>query len=309
MPAMTEVAVILLLAVHLLCVNVASGGPILGAWLDWRGRSGDEAASKAAKFLARWSVVGLLAGAVLGLIVGWLKWDAAYRSLWLGPLSYKLHWAGIEAVFSLVLLVIWGFWLPARSERAAGAVACRGILAMLSSTNLLYHFPPLFAVAAQLYDEGHVSGVRLSGAAFRQQMLAGVAPSITVHVALASIAAAGVMLLILALRQGRTGEEKRAVRVAVWGGRWAVAPSLAQLPVGLWTLATLPATQQTKIMGSDAAATLLLIAAVLAAFWLVSDLAKIAMRETHPRMLARAILAMIVTVVLMTALQQQTRGS
>ena len=26
-----------LLAVHLLCVNLASGGPLLAAWLDWRG--------------------------------------------------------------------------------------------------------------------------------------------------------------------------------------------------------------------------------------------------------------------------------
>src|SRR5262245_31453896 len=76
----------LLLAAHLLCVNVAAGGPLVAAWLDWRGR-GDEAAGRAAKWLAGWSVIGLEAGAVLGLLIGWLKWDADYRSLWTGPLS------------------------------------------------------------------------------------------------------------------------------------------------------------------------------------------------------------------------------
>jgi hypothetical protein len=67
-----------LLAAHLVCVNVASGGPIVGAWLDWLGTRGEEAAAKAAVYLARWSVLGLVLGAILGLAMGWLKWDAEY---------------------------------------------------------------------------------------------------------------------------------------------------------------------------------------------------------------------------------------
>src|SRR5688500_10052682 len=43
----------LLLAAHLLCVNVAAGGPLVAAWLDWRGVRGDEAAGRAARWLAR----------------------------------------------------------------------------------------------------------------------------------------------------------------------------------------------------------------------------------------------------------------
>jgi hypothetical protein len=35
--AVIGIVLSLLLAMHLLCVNVASGGPLVAAWLDWRG--------------------------------------------------------------------------------------------------------------------------------------------------------------------------------------------------------------------------------------------------------------------------------
>ena len=107
---MSVLALSLLLAAHLLCVNVAAGGPLVATWLDWRGR-GDDAARRGAKWLAGWSLIGLLAGALLGVLIGWLKWDADYRSLWTGPMSYKALWAGIEAIVSLVLMIGWWLWL------------------------------------------------------------------------------------------------------------------------------------------------------------------------------------------------------
>ena len=48
-----NLVLVLLVSVHLMCVNVVSGGPILAAWLDWRGTQGDDAAAKAAAYLAR----------------------------------------------------------------------------------------------------------------------------------------------------------------------------------------------------------------------------------------------------------------
>src|SRR5205823_1965055 len=117
--------IIFLLAAHLLCVNVASGGPLSAAWLDWRGTRGDEAAARGAVYLACASIFTLLAGAALGLLIGWLKWDADYRSLWLGPLSYKLSGAVIEAVFSLVLMLGWWLWLPGKIGGSRVAAAAR----------------------------------------------------------------------------------------------------------------------------------------------------------------------------------------
>jgi hypothetical protein len=252
-------------------------------------------------------VASLLVGAALGLAIGWLKWDAEYRALWLGPLSHKLHWAGLEAAFSLVLLGGWWLALPGRAGGRRALAVARGIVALLASTNLLYHFPPLFSVAVRLQDAGQTGGERIGGAAFRRLMIAGETPSLAVHVALASIAAAGVVLLGLALRLKKSGEEQRSTRIALWGGRWAAIASVAQLPIGFWTLASLSPAAQSRLLGTDAVATLLFISALLAAFWLVNDLARIAFGETAKAILVRAMAAMLVTVFLMTAMQQQSR--
>jgi hypothetical protein len=297
----------LLLAAHLLCVNLAAGGPLVAAWLDWRGTRGDAAAARGAAYLARASVLGLILGGAVGVWVGWLKWDADYRALWLGPLGYKLHWAGLEAIFSLVLLGGWWLFVPGRSGGSWRAVAGRGIVAALASTNLLYHFPLLFSVAAQLSAGGQTTGALITGAEFRRLMIAGPTPALAVHVVLASTATAGVMLLGLALRWQRAGEAESAERMAVWGGRVALLPTILQLPVGLWTLATLPAGAQSQLMGENALGTLLFLAALFAAFWLVNDLVRIALREVGGPLLIRAMAALVVTVVLMTMTQRQTR--
>ena len=304
---MLEIVITLLLAVHLLCVNVASGGPIVAAWLDWRGTRGDEAAARAAAYLARWSLIGLVAGAALGLAIGWLKWSAAYSSLWTGPLSYKLHWAVVEAIFSLLLLVGWWLWLPGRAGGTSAPLAARCAMAVLASTNLLYHFPLLFSVAARLVDAGAVSGEQIGGAAFRRLMVQGDTPALAVHVCLASIAVAGIMLLGLALRWFRQGDEASASKMARWGGRWAFGASVAQLPVGLWTLMLMPADAQSRWMGESAVGTLLFVAALVAAVWLISDLAHIALGEVTRPLIMRAMAAMTITVVLMTAMQHQAR--
>jgi hypothetical protein len=297
----------LLLAAHLLCVNVAAGGPLVAAWLDWRGVRGDAAAGRAARWLGGWSIATFLAGAALGATVGWLKWDADYQSLWLGPLSFKLHWAAIEAIFSLVLMVAWWLWLPGREGGRSAPAVMRGAMAILASTNLLYHFPILFSVAARLDDAGHTAGPRIGGAEFRQLMIVGETPAMAVHVTLASVAVAAIMLLGLSLRWRRTGDELDAYKVAIWGGRWALGASALQLPVGLWTLLALPAAAQARIMGNSAVGMLLFAGSLAAALWLIRELVGVALGDGTRPALVRCMTLMLVTVVLMTAMQQQTR--
>jgi len=187
-------------------------------------------------------------------------------------------------------------------------MAARSLVAVLAATNLLYHFPLLFSVAARLTDAGEGSGDRIGGAEFRRLMIIGDTPAIATHVALASLAVAGVMLLGLALRWLRQGDEAGAGRVARWGGRWALVASVAQLPVGLWTLLVMPAAAQSRMMGESALGTLLFLAALVAALWLINELLHISMGETTRPRLIRAMAAMLVTVVLMTAMQQQARA-
>jgi hypothetical protein len=297
----------LLLAAHLLCVNVAAGGPIVAAWFDWRGARGDATAAWSARQMAAWSVGGLIAGGLLGVGMGWLKWDAAYRALWLGPLSYKAHWAAIELVFSLVLMLGWWWWLPRTVGGSRVAMWTRGAIALLAATNLLYHFPVLFTVAARLYDAGQTAGEPIRGAGFREQMLLAETPALTIHIVLASIAVAGTMLIGLALRRRRQGQEAEAARLAIWGGRWALIVSLVQLPVGVWTLFVLPPTSQAAIMGHSTVGTLLLVGSLAAAFWLLRELVNVSLGDTTRAVLIRAMAAMLITVVLMAGLLQATR--
>ena len=318
---MIELLLSLLLAVHLLCVNVASGGPIVGAWLDLRGSRGDETAAIGARYLAGWSLVTLLAGAGLGILIGWLKWDADYRGLWLGPLSYKMHMAGVEALVSLVLMVGWWLWLrltPVSRERGGvgegekrsglAAPLVRGFIALFAATNLLYHFPVLFSVAAHLQDAGQTTGQRIDAAAFRQLMVRGETPALAVHVVLASIAVSGTMLLGFALRRQRHGDFAGASKAAMWGGRWALVATLANLPVGLWTLVKLGPATQTRLMGGETLGTLLFLASLVSVFWLLRELVGVAMGESSRPALLRSMGAMLVTVVLMTAMQQAARS-
>jgi len=306
---MMEIVLSVLLAAHLLCVNVASGGPIVGAWLDWLGTRGDDAAAKAAAYLARWSVLGLVLGAVLGLAIGWMKWNAEYRGLWLGPLSYKMRWALVEAAFSLFLLLGWWFWLPAKAGGSGRAMIIRGLLAMLAATNLLYHFPVLFSVAAKLADTGETSGAVINGAAFRRLMIGGETPALAVHIVLASVAMAGILLCGLSLRWMRRGDSVAAERAARWGARWALATSLAQLPVGVWLLLALPTAAQSRLMGESTTGVILFVLAILMALWLINELVHLSSGETSRPRLIRAMTAMMITVVLMSALLEQIHNN
>ena len=105
----------------------------------------------------------------------------------------------------------------------------------------------------------------------------------------------------------QAAEPADIAKLATWGGRWALAASLLQLPIGLWTLFAMPADVQSRLMGNEAPATLLFLIAMLAALWLMRELAVVSLGEVTRASLVRAIGAMLVVVGLMTVMQQQLR--
>jgi len=216
-----------------------------------------------------------------------------------------MHWGGAELLFSLAILA--GYWLWRRRSPASGTAGVCGKTALLlfASTNLLYHFPPLFLIAGKLADGSEASAEEVKGKLFVQQMLSGEIPALWIHFTLASLAMAGIMLLAAAMRMGRRGAPPEDVsRVAVWGGYWGLVPSLLQLPVGLWVMSTLPAASQSRIMGSSGVATLFFVAGIVAALWLLRELVSIVMGETSRGNRIRAMSAMALVVVLMTGSHQ-----
>ncbi len=181
----------------------------------------------------------------------------------------------------------------------------RSLIALLAASNLLYHFPLLFSVAVRLQAAGQTTGPTISGSGFRA-LIDTESIALMIHVSLASLAMAGIMLLGLALRWQRQGEPAAAA-IGKTGARWALVSSLLQLPVGLWLLVSLRPVAQSQLLGESTAGILLLVTSILAALWVLNELAQLAFGDFSRRLAIRAMIAMLVTVVLMTLMQQQTR--
>jgi hypothetical protein len=212
----------------------------------------------------------------------------------------------LEALFSLLMLAGWCWFLPGRAGGRRWVVVVRSLVATLAATNLLYHFPVLFSIASRMQEAGETTGAILRGREFRA-LIGKETIGLGLHVTLASVAVAGAMLLIFARRMLARGDAESAGVVARWGGRWALVPSLIQLPLGLYMLSILPPGEQSRLMGGSGLGVLLFVGALTAAFWLMNDLAQIAMGEVTRGLLTRAVIAMVVTVSLMTGMQLQTR--
>ena len=65
---------ILLLASHLLCMNISSAGPLLCIWLVTRNDTSEANESQAmAVHLAMWSITLLIVGVLIGLAMGFVQ--------------------------------------------------------------------------------------------------------------------------------------------------------------------------------------------------------------------------------------------
>lgn len=305
-----DLITIVLLAAHLLAVNVAAGGPLVAIWLEWKARGGRDAlAARSADFLAKWSVLSLLAGAVLGLLLGVLFWNDSYRHLWLDRLWHKVSWGLAELGCSFVAMSGYWLWRACRTRAGTMTAAARMVLLLFAATNLLYHFPPLFLVAGRMSDAGATAGAPVTPAIFRQEMVRGEVPALSTHFVLASLAVTGVMLLRLALYVRRCGgSDEDDMRLTSWGGRIALVSSVLQLPVGLWVLSSVGASIQNRLMGGHPAATACFLVSVAGALWLMRELVAVALGERERSQIVRAMALMVSVVVLMTAGQHFARA-
>jgi hypothetical protein len=249
--------------------------------------------------MAAGSLLCLLAGGVLGVALGMLEWDGQYQNVWLDQLWRKVFFGVLEFLFSGTLLLAYWLWRK-REQSPKWLAAARSFLLFVAATNLLYHFPPLFFNGQRLLDTGLYDG-EVSSAEFRRLLLSGGTPALTVHVVLASIAVAGLALSHLALRWGRTGRSDDAQWVAVAGARWALGATLVQLPVGLWVLISLPTSMQNELVGNNTLGIVVFASGLVAALWLTRELVTISIGEWQRTGIIRAMVAMLLTVTLMTA--------
>jgi len=249
--------------------------------------------------MAAGSFLCLLLGGALGILLGLLEWDAKYQDVWMEQLWRKVFFGVLEFLFSGILLLAYWLW-GKRDSSPNWLAAARSLLLFVAATNLLYHFPPLFFNGQRLLDS-EADGGQLSSSEFRQLLVSGETPALTVHVVLASIAVAGLALSHLALRWGRTDRSDDAQWVAVAGARWSLGATLLQLPVGLWALVSLPTSMQNELVGNNPVGLGVFASGLLAALWLTRELVSISMGDWQRTGIIRAMLAMLLTVTLMTA--------
>jgi cytochrome bd-type quinol oxidase subunit 2 len=304
---------IVILAVHLACMNIASGAPLLALWLEWKDRRGDAVAPQAARYLGTVAILALLLGSLLGVLLGWLRWTPDYQAIWQLQLSRKLKWGLVELAVSGALLVAYWVWRKFAILPTRRGYLGRSLLLFLTSTNLLYHFPPILIVASKLADRGftaeaHVPAGVIVPEDFRRLMAYDEIPALTVHFALASLAMAGIMLLGLALRWLRSDEDPRgAKRIIAWGGWSALIATGLQLLVGLWLLATTPADMQAQLTGAAWLPTICLVTSLILVVWLLRELADLTLGEPTRGGLIRTMIAMTSVILLMTAARQLSR--
>jgi hypothetical protein len=295
-----EFAITLLLATHLLAMNVASAGPLVGMWLMGRRGAGEEGGGELGRRVVRLSLMALVGGSLIGggLI---LAPNPALRAA-LARFPEDAYWfAGLELLFSAVCIgaLMVGDWAPRFRGVALG-------VALLSATNLLYHFPPLMAVIGELTANPRwatdelIDRDALLKLWVRPEIL-----SLWTHFTLASLAVAS----IAALRPWgrRNSKEASPTEPAVVQrlGAWALIATVLQIPVGLWLLTSTADEARELMMGSNLVASLCFAGGVLAALWLMQTLLTMALGEADG--VRRAGCLLVVVTVLMSATLRTSR--
>ncbi len=282
---MIEVVTTVLLAAHMILVDLAMVGPLASAWLDWRSKR--EKADQLGEFgrtLALWSVVALAIGGLLGgalLLLRYLSDDRYFRAIAAIPRD-RLWFAGAELLFSFLCLGAYvGLWR--RWQKGRG---WHRLLAVAAASNLMVHFPALFTIISLVGTRPSLSGGPLDRAEFRRLLVDGEVLSRVAHVWLAAVAVTGMAMVWLALRTMATvppeSVEMRQ-RLVKLGARLALGAAVLQFPTGLWVALAMPETAIGPLLGGDAAASLLFLSSVVLAMLLMHVLAALALSEPTRR--------------------------
>jgi len=273
-----ELLLVCALASHLLLVNLSMTGPLCCVWLDiWARRNHDETIESVGVRLAHWSLAALVVGMLSGALLVLLPWITGDQRLFqvAAKVPGRIVNGVWEILFSLLCLAVYVGWYSRRQHPTILVGWLQRLLAIVASTNLMYHFPPLFTILSQLQCNPHQTADIIDRAAFRAMMLTPEVWAFTFHYWLASLTTSAIVIIVLAAATIDGGGllHKNVIVVA---GRVALAASLLQIPVGVWLLSVLPSPQQTALLGSEPLSTLLLVAGLIATWMLLQQLVTVA---------------------------------
>ena len=301
-----EVLMTIVLGVHLLAMNMACAGPILCIGLHGRESDDLELRKTLGLSLAWLTAASLLLGIFTGLALLLLGPVSTYTPA-LQRFPPRAYWfAGAELVFSLVCLLLYASRFKAMWNRRW----LHALIGLLSSTNLLYHFPPLMGVIGKLIaDPSWASGKTIQRSALLQLMLNTEILALTTHFALASLAVAGVALLWILVPRTIVTVDQPVRRIARGAAIVALISTLMQLPVGIWLTTTLPPLSRGALLGDEVFSSLLFLCGILTTFYLLQQLGIVALGEFQHRHLVRTCWLLVALVLLMTAVARNSRSS
>ena len=303
-----EFCLTLLLALHLVAVNIGSTGPLVCIWLHRRCyQHGDRVAGQVGRSLAIASIGLTALGFVLGVGLLGLLWQMGDRPYFdaMAQFPAARYWTllGESAFFYACMIAYVLLW-----ERFEHRRVWLGLLAVFASTDLLYHFPPMMAMTAVIPTRAELIGVAIDPAMYRRLLLDPEILARTLHIWLASLAVTGAAVMGYGLRAGRNNAwETDGARIAKWGARIALVPTLLQLPIGVWVFLELPPAASDALLGGELLASGLIVASLLSALGLIHHLAAVAMGDTTREAVHRALILMVLVVLLMTGVLRQGR--
>src|SRR5207302_1713190 len=313
-------------AAHLMAVGVAGVGPLVCLWMERRERRGDPLASEVRQRLARLSIVALWVGMALGAACLALLWLDPATQFWraFSVIPARRLWFGLaELAFYLVCMEVYvRRWagLPRWGHQA---------MALLAGSNVLYHFPPLFAAVSVI---SHDSETMLAARTLSWGELVSIfwnpeTVSRVAHAILAAAVVTGVAVMGIALSVARTVPAGETIgpsvptsaghvslplvdgaALATWAARFALAAALFQIPVGVWVLLKLPSSLQDQFLAVDWGATLLFAAALVAMLGLLHHLAAAALGDARGAVWRRCMLLTTALFVLMVGAGHRARA-
>jgi len=297
-----ETATTLLLAVHLLAMNIASAGPLAGAWLVSRSRRQDDSSfllERGAQRIFVWSLVSLAIGSAVGGTMLLAPSDGMRAALARFP--ENAYWfAGAEILFSAVCIA--GCWKLKHWPKLTW------LLALATVTNLLYHFPPLMAVLGEVAANADwTTEAVLDRPTLKSVFLRPEVASLWAHFVLASIAIGFTAALAACHRVMADSSEAVDAQTSRQLAGCALGATVLQIPVGIWLLLASDDAAQQAMMGESWLATIGLAGGVWVALGVMQSLATIAWGEVDRRQIDRACVLLTITVVLMSFTLRSSR--
>lgn len=288
---------------HLLAVGLAGSIPLVCIWLEWREyRRDDPLAGRLGRKLARVSMHWLSLGIVLGLVNVLLSWrheGSGYFTAWefIPRGRFEFGVAELAFYYACMVLYVWSW----------GRFRWHGwhrLVALLAATDLLYHFPPLFAAITALTARPELRGQRFVALLADPEIL-----TRTIHFCLASLAVSAVYAA-WRLENLRDPEPTLAdaLRIKRGAARLALAAGCLQLPVGFVLVVLLPDQERGQLLGGSWLAGCLMASALAVALGLLHHLSAIALAGGQPGEVRRSALLLALTFLLMVAVRQYARA-